>query len=233
MLTSSILQSTEVSTEHMRKKEWAGKTYHHWTVIEEDANPRNVRCRCVCGTERVVQKCGLATGGSRSCGCKRKPRPSEWEGRIDKKSEDECWEFQGAKNAGGYGIAGIGLVHREVYRRHYGEIEEKLFVLHTCDNPACCNPKHLWVGTHTDNMMDMAKKGRGRSFWDTATEQQRDALRERLRALGEREKSPKTRDKMSVAATGRRVRHLPDGSWTWEYPQPDGSYGAYKDKTGS
>ena len=41
---------------------------------------------------------------------------------------------------------------------------ESGFLLHTCDNPSCCNPKHLWVGTHKENMEDKAKKGRSPDF---------------------------------------------------------------------
>jgi hypothetical protein len=79
---------------------------------------------------------------------------------------DACWIWQGAIGSNGYGNIGTGRVmtehvHRVVYRLRYGEVPPGLFVLHRCDNPRCCNPAHLFLGTHTDNMRDMWEKGRG------------------------------------------------------------------------
>lgn len=82
--------------------------------------------------------------------------------------EDECWPFMGARNQGGYGsfsspsyqkTRNIGA-HRFAYQLFVGSIPEGLFVLHRCDNPPCCNPKHLFLGTNRDNIVDSIKKGR-------------------------------------------------------------------------
>ena len=75
-----------------------------------------------------------------------------------------CWEWIGTKDTHGYGqlrVKGtMTLMHRFSYNLHYGEIPNKLCVLHECDNPSCVNPNHLWLGTKGDNTRDMERKGR-------------------------------------------------------------------------
>jgi hypothetical protein len=75
-----------------------------------------------------------------------------------------CWNWQRSKTGHGYGDArecGKGiLIHRRAYELWKGNIPHGLFVCHKCDNPICCNPDHLFVGTRSDNMKDCAAKGR-------------------------------------------------------------------------
>ena len=76
-----------------------------------------------------------------------------------------CWEWKRATNNIGYGMFRIkqGLMrtaHRVSYEIHKGMIPNGMVVCHTCDNPKCVNPDHLWVGTQKDNAQDMVAKGR-------------------------------------------------------------------------
>jgi hypothetical protein len=76
----------------------------------------------------------------------------------------DCWHWMGVRNTFGYGrmtYEGRSQVaHRLSYRAFVGEIPEGLSVLHRCDNRACINPEHLWLGTYSDNMRDCIAKGR-------------------------------------------------------------------------
>ena len=74
---------------------------------------------------------------------------------------DACWEWMGALDRDGYGrfyaqknmAGGLFLAHRATYVLAYGLIPlDKPCVLHDCDNPRCCNPKHLKAGTNLDNI---------------------------------------------------------------------------------
>jgi len=77
----------------------------------------------------------------------------------------DCWLWTGKRNADGYGE----LEHRKRLLKAHRvaltltgiAIPPGKEVCHTCDNPACVRPSHLFVGTHSDNMQDMVRKGRG------------------------------------------------------------------------
>ena len=77
---------------------------------------------------------------------------------------DACWPWVARVGAGGYGVIRFGSKHRRAHRVAYelahGPIPTDLFVCHTCDNPRCCNPRHLWLGSPGDNMADRDSKGR-------------------------------------------------------------------------
>ena len=88
--------------------------------------------------------------------------------RVDKRTPVECWEWQGYINTTGYGQMGAGDgtrtigTHRAAWVVTNGEVPPGLLVCHTCDNRACCNPSHMFLGTVKDNAVDMVQKGRGR-----------------------------------------------------------------------
>lgn len=84
-----------------------------------------------------------------------------------------CWFWVGAKTKAGYGTLEIEkrkiYVHRFSYILHYGKIprgsgHHGICVLHQCDTPPCVNPRHLFLGTHSDNMKDRDNKGRRGKF---------------------------------------------------------------------
>lgn len=84
------------------------------------------------------------------------------------RNEDGCWGWKGtpSKKYGSLQYGGkyktIGA-HIASWIIHYGEYDRSLFVCHTCDNPRCANPLHLFLGTPTDNVRDMIKKERNRT----------------------------------------------------------------------
>jgi hypothetical protein len=98
----------------------------------------------------------------------RKTRPfaERFWSKVDKRGPDECWPWLASVNASGYGrlTAGRGVnlkAHRVSYTLEKGPIPDGMNVLHHCDNPPCCNPGHLFAGTHKDNTQDMLSKDRG------------------------------------------------------------------------
>jgi len=83
---------------------------------------------------------------------------------VDKTGD--CWLWTGCVTTFGYGFYRwkkpnkMVHTHRIAWELEHGPIPEGMHVLHKCDVRPCCNPAHLWLGTHQENMADMRAKGR-------------------------------------------------------------------------
>lgn len=103
--------------------------------------------------------------GAKSRWSKQPPFKERFWNRVDIRSDSECWPWKKSRMKSGYGkVKRSGkhlLSHRIAFELSNGRPPKKgLCVLHHCDNPPCCNPKHLYEGTYQDNMQDALKRNR-------------------------------------------------------------------------
>lgn len=97
--------------------------------------------------------------------------------KVEIKSEDECWPWKAGRankldtKDGNYGMfwnknkSRMENAHRVAYRLTYGEFDENKLVCHRCDNPPCCNPKHLYLGDKGTNAADCVGLTGRQSRW--------------------------------------------------------------------
>lgn len=122
---------------------------------------------------RVLAKglCSKHYDRQRAHGSLDDPRPSFEERfwtKVRKNDGDQCWEWLAGRDKDGYGMFSIGPraiarshgAHRVSWMLEFGMPPSKFQVLHTCDNPPCVRPDHLFLGTNADNIRDMVAKGR-------------------------------------------------------------------------
>lgn len=94
----------------------------------------------------------------------REPLANRFNRKVKVIAVTDCWEWFGNRFTNGYGQINVGnrmlLAHRVAWELKVGPIGRGLRVLHRCDNRACVNPSHLFLGSQSDNIRDMDIKGR-------------------------------------------------------------------------
>lgn len=145
-----------------------------WKILGKGKKVRNkvfsYRCQCICGKIKDVSIYNIKNGRSKSCGCQQSRLINYDEKKIKsiknniKINNKGCWLWQKGKDKDGYGTCGYKgktiRTHRLVYSLINGEIPKGKYICHSCDQPSCCNPDHLFLGDASKNSKDMTNKGR-------------------------------------------------------------------------
>ena len=142
-------------------------------MARDKSSPSHGRCECGCGGKTPLAthtraKLGLVRGepvrflpGHH----RRRPLAERFWRSVERRGPDECWPWTAYRLRTGYGLIRIrGKQHpatHAAWELHSGKpVPDGMCLLHRCDNPPCVNPRHLRLGTHGENMLEMAAKGR-------------------------------------------------------------------------
>lgn len=156
------------------------------TLVSSDAQGRRWLFHCDCGESVTTRASAVRYGKAQSCGCLQKEKASEnasiaraekqknapslhdrfWS-KVERLGVDDCWRWLASfrRKDEGYGAFHFKGRHHPASRMAWifthGNIEgENIEVCHSCDNPRCCNPRHLFLGDHLINNDDKVSKGR-------------------------------------------------------------------------
>ena len=143
---------------------------------------------------------------------------------VDVRGLHECWDWRGGSfGPGGHGRFALKngriATHRAAFELVRGAVPEGKWVLHHCDNPKCCNPKHLYAGSHADNTQDAVDRRRmasGERNGNTklSEDQARFIRKNPLRLTGEQlaKRFNVASSTISYIRNGRSWKYLEDGA---------------------
>jgi hypothetical protein len=135
-------------------------------TANREVRTRGVCMACYMRIRRAAAKTGPRRRNGETIAQLLAAKDQSWQSKLDGRTVTQggCHLWTGPTNRAGYGVVHIGLhtllVHRLVHAIKTGNAMAEV-VMHTCDDPLCCNPAHLRAGTYQDSMEDMRQKGRG------------------------------------------------------------------------